>query len=536
MKARVQGQREREEATEKHRVGGQRRKGSSSTPLDPNWLKTYLKSAKPSNSTFSVTITTHHPNAPATNVKKVIPISQFTPDKHAPVVPFGKAFYASDRGQVKASQVDMFFWPAIVEEIEEEAVSAGLKGYYINKTGIDRKLSLEYLQRGKVYAEFLQEFLEDLNLSEELMLKYILDSSYDEDLLSQVGTKPQRSRWERIIQNLRKQVDAADWWTDQGQHAMIEPTRHESHATTKTKFQYLALVYQAVAADNPFSPATKETKDKWSVWWMLIHSPTLKMSRLLPKLKSVPQADIEYCSATHFDLACRICHLYACSEHGLASEFDQQRGAVESEWQLQPVHDYLDGHWKQGRARRPVYPPSGKQTKDIEFTSDVDYDNPNVPFRTDPQQSMDVLYFPCDHEGPCIPGICRCAHKKGKGFCEKGCGCPPTCTLRFQGCKCAESGKACASQTICPCRKVKRECDPDLCGTCGVFESLDPENRSEPKSFFVQRCRNCDIQRGVSVGRLIGNSTSHGMGKFAGTDYEKGEFVVEYIGHGISYN
>jgi hypothetical protein len=54
-------------------------------------------------------------------------------------------------------------------------------------------------------------------------------------------------------------------------------------------------------------------------------------------------------------------------------------------------------------------------------------------------------------------------------------------------------------------------------------------------AFFKERCQNCQIQRNVPKRTLIGESTVHGIGLFAGEDIKKGEYIGEYLGAKLNW-
>jgi len=142
-----------------------------------------------------------------------------------------------------------------------------------------------------------------------------------------------------------------------------------------------------------------------------------------------------------------------------------------------------------------------------------------------------VGYHPCHHPGKiCAAPYCMCA-VEGL-FCEKACGCAKDCIRRYRGCNCPShrpNKKTCAENTGCDCFKLKRECDADLCGSCGAHIVLDPENRGTDQS-QQGWCTNVSIQLGRPARTILGKSPWHGFGLFAGEPLKKDQFVGEYRG------
>ena len=108
--------------------------------------------------------------------------------------------------------------------------------------------------------------------------------------------------------------------------------------------------------------------------------------------------------------------------------------------------------------------------------------------------------------------------------------------MKFTGCNCSQGDAPCSQDSLtCPCKLLNRECDPDLCHTCGATETTNPFNRDQDPP--PNSCYNTDIQRGVRKRLLVGES-SHpgdiGFGAYMAEPAKHGEFIAEYVGEIIS--
>lgn len=87
----------------------------------------------------------------------------------------------------------------------------------------------------------------------------------------------------------------------------------------------------------------------------------------------------------------------------------------------------------------------------------------------------------------------------------------------------------CFKDQRCECWKLNRECDPDLCRKCGVFEVLDSSNKYK-EEIRIGRCRNNRIQLGIPAPTTKAPSQIQGYGLYSRAPIASGEFIGEYVG------
>ncbi|KAK0252662.1 hypothetical protein LTS09_012335 [Friedmanniomyces endolithicus] len=234
-------------------------------------------------------------------------------------------------------------------------------------------------------------------------------------------------------------------------------------------------------------------------------------------------------------LTCGICLRLDCPYHGTLEEHEE--GDEDEETELQPaaLTDIVHPPNVNFRTRTALSrtaecastlakPVNKRNTQYWEqFTLD---NEERGPFR------------PCNHPGTsCEDALCSCFTENST--CEKTCACSLDCLRRFQGCTCRydkprkNQTMQCFGDDRCFCFKLGRECDPDLCGTCGIGDVLNPLHRFDP-SMQMGRCQHASIQRSVTKRTVIGDSRIHGLGLYAGENVKRGEFVGEYKGELIN--
>ncbi|PFH60547.1 hypothetical protein XA68_10790 [Ophiocordyceps unilateralis] len=146
---------------------------------------------------------------------------------------------------------------------------------------------------------------------------------------------------------------------------------------------------------------------------------------------------------------------------------------------------------------------------------------------------------PCCHEGPCVSRLCPCVD--AGLLCDKFCGCTADeCAYKFTGCACHSQGKTCQQKQKdrpCICVQLNRECDPQLCGSCGAVERADPLN-ADDEQLHATGCQNCHLQRCVGKPLILGQSQLEGVGYglYTAQDIAQDDFIIEYVGELITHD
>lgn len=172
----------------------------------------------------------------------------------------------------------------------------------------------------------------------------------------------------------------------------------------------------------------------------------------------------------------------------------------------------------------PVRKKHGSRNRNCAYTSMKNY-NQNW-LRHIQSKIIHPEFLPCDHDEPCNEDTCSCI--RNGFFCTKHCAYGNKSPNFFRGCEC-KAGQC--RLNSCPCYAANRECDPDLCRSCGACS--DPPDAPAGDG---QRCRNDNISMGRRAHTLVAESTikEAGWGLFTKVGLKKGDFVIEYVGERIS--
>uniref|UniRef100_K3WZ54 SET domain-containing protein n=1 Tax=Globisporangium ultimum (strain ATCC 200006 / CBS 805.95 / DAOM BR144) TaxID=431595 RepID=K3WZ54_GLOUD len=105
---------------------------------------------------------------------------------------------------------------------------------------------------------------------------------------------------------------------------------------------------------------------------------------------------------------------------------------------------------------------------------------------------------------------------------------------RTMRCKCSMGN---CRTNACTCFIALRECNPDVCTTCGASEVpviISNGELRDRSAMDLGICCNMNIQRGHHKKLGVSFSTTHGWGAFARESIKRGEFIYEYKGAIVS--
>lgn len=380
--------------------------------------------------------------------------------------------------------------------------------YYRMDTDQRHRKIRRLLEAQKV-EEYIESALHDLKIAWDDVLHFLLEQNPD------VGTN-------KVAQTAISNRD---------DHREDFPKVEGSKKWTKVLSSLSAtnqerLTKAAILCDN------FQRMAKFPLWHVARRSGPVKRAF---QARDIPPSSVE-------SRICRICLQFNCHQHGELQEMlsESDSGAETDDAVTKDILYPLRVNFRK-RVSLPRSPSTSQQEKAVSFSITKGKKTPKywqTPEYTEPGDWPP--FYPCDHPGmTCERAGCSCFENKRP--CEKSCTCAADCRRKFQGCSCASfkhkkpGDYVCWRDDRCACYKIGRECDPDLCGSCGVCDVLDPVHRHDHDAIDAMRmCHNASIQKGVPKHTLLGDSGIHGMGLYAGQHIKAHEFVGEYKGEVIT--
>jgi hypothetical protein len=441
--------------------------------------------------------------APGPAVDLITPYTTFSSD--TPDVP-EYSYYVSIKNNILAPNVKVLHcWPYFGDDFDINEAQTLKEQYKLDIENRGEKLL--YLSKAQSYEPYAQGALEELGCTWADVLRALILGDDVKDIQSpqkagRKGGKTSKAHQEEVSNF----SPGSEWARD------LLKSLPDSEPGGLTRAKHLCREFMR--------------KANFSLWHIA------RRSDVVEAYVNPPQDEARETSIR--DLTCRICLRFNCPYHGELKEHhpdDQDdAGSVDTMIATDIVHPPDINH-----PSRVSFPAAGRDPHALpDFRSKArkktaDYWQQPSLYKNAAERGP---IYPCYHPGQsCSDNKCCCFRQDRP--CEKICGCAGSCVRRFQGCKCEKKGLTCWNDPECACWQIGRECDPDLCGDCGVCEVLSPLEDHTPIDLKVC-CHNSNIQKGTPKHTLLGDSGVHGFGLYAAENIRLHDFIGEYKGEIIT--
>ncbi|OCK79858.1 hypothetical protein K432DRAFT_443585 [Lepidopterella palustris CBS 459.81] len=473
--------------------------------------------------------------------------------------------YVSLRDNVLAeNNRKLLYWPYFDDEEHEDLNKKGLWSELDQRFDMvneHRPRRLLQAEQCRVYRAYTETFLEEIGIDWKHILFWLLAENTDIasiDVSLSMGWGIQSGGM----------LDTSSFLLQREPHCVEDFNR--GHKKWKAVFSNLPRpsVRELKLAAHACTAFLKSCG--FSLWHIARLSNSAQLTRIEPLQHEA--------GFTYRSLACRVCHLHDCPFHGELRE--EPDDAPDAHTETQSSHasrtrtnsvaasesEKSETHKNSGKSSVSDATSDSDSDSDPDSNSDSEIINYRKHVNAIPREHPEDLnangssnniqqakhstnywlaktdtyllhkrrpFYPCSHEGSCEEAQCRCFQQKIA--CEKTCACSLSCKRRFRGCTCAKNPRirVCWKSPKCECALLNRECDADLCGTCGAAEVLDPVNRYN-EEIVKDKCANVYIQRNMPRRTLLGHSEVQGFGLYVGEKVKADDYLGEYKGEIIT--